>query len=135
MHGKKFQVVLGVAISWDKWMVFYHMKNFLMVVKKMNNVYLMWWLIFLCQGSRLCSCGNIWYHQVSFQSLFQFSILLLQFFRQVCCWSSSYQVMIQIMWQFYKYDSLGKLFLMKTCLFFILDICCLLKGAVFLIWY
>ena len=75
-----------------------HMLLFFIGIKKIRRCCLMWWLIFSCQASQCFLCDQIWSHQFSFQLLFQAPIWIINFFRQLCCWYSSFQSVLREMW-------------------------------------
>ena len=123
MHVKICQVILEVAIWQDQHMV----------VHSMKKVCLMWYLIFSCRGSQWFSHGHIWYYQVSFQFFLQLLIWMIQYWYQLCCWSSSSQGVLQRIWQVKRYYSFFQWFLMKNCYFILLSPWYPPRGGVYLI--
>ena len=78
MYKEIFQVILEVSILLDQRLVVHNIKkSFFVIVNNMNNFWLMWWLIFSCQWSRCFLWGQLWYHKVLFQSLFQVPVWLI----------------------------------------------------------
>ena len=76
MHVNTCQVISAVAIWWDQ----------RKCVQKTNNVCFMWYQIILCQGRWWFSSDHIWAHQVLFQLLHQFPILMIHSCCQIYCW-------------------------------------------------